>query len=212
MGEGGSSVNTKHPPLTPTLRPVSLHTHTLVCPPPGPKQPPHPHYSTQAHQSNIAATASDFPHSPLSCCVVPSCVVPCHAMPCHAMPCRAICVQVTSTAVRLVSASSGQLLTQWSPATAAANSSTGSDGGGGSSITLAAASPCQVLVAAGGGRLWLLQVRVGWVSHSPFLPLHLSHSSVSNPIQIQIFFKISLSFKIVQTCPQAPSATASASL
>lgn len=59
--------------------------------------------------------------------------------------------------MRLVSASSGQLLHQWSPATAAANSS--SDGG--SSITLAAASPCQVLVAAGGGRVWLLEVLEG---------------------------------------------------
>jgi DNA damage-binding protein 1 len=65
-------------------------------------------------------------------------------------------MQVTSSAVRLVSASSGALLTQWSPATAAANSSSG--GGAGASITLAAASPCQVLVASGGGRVWLLEV------------------------------------------------------
>lgn len=43
---------------------------------------------------------------------------------------------------------------QWSPSSATHNSS--SDGG--SSITLAAASPCQVLVAAGGGRVWLLEV------------------------------------------------------
>jgi DNA damage-binding protein 1 len=63
---------------------------------------------------------------------------------------------VTSSAVRLVSASSGALLTQWSPATAAANS-----GGGSASITLAAASPTQVLVAAGGGRVWLLEVTEG---------------------------------------------------
>jgi hypothetical protein len=66
-------------------------------------------------------------------------------------------MQVTSTAVRLVSASSGQLLHQWSPATAAVNSSSE----GGSTITLAAASPCQVLVAAGGGRVWLLEVSEG---------------------------------------------------
>jgi hypothetical protein len=65
-------------------------------------------------------------------------------------------MQVTSTAVRLISASSGQLLHQWSPATATNNSSSE----GGSIITLAAASPCQVLVAAGGGRVWLLEVTV----------------------------------------------------
>ncbi|KAF6263102.1 mono-functional DNA-alkylating methyl methanesulfonate N-term-domain-containing protein, partial [Scenedesmus sp. NREL 46B-D3] len=63
-------------------------------------------------------------------------------------------LQVTSAAVRLISASSGQLLTQWSPAAAAANASSGS-------ITLAAASPCQVLVASGGGRVWLLEVTEG---------------------------------------------------
>eukprot|EP00878_Enallax_costatus_P030614 GHUV01033367.1.p1 GENE.GHUV01033367.1~~GHUV01033367.1.p1 ORF type:complete len:133 (-),score=25.13 GHUV01033367.1:378-776(-) len=61
--------------------------------------------------------------------------------------------QVTSSAVRLVSASSNSLLQQWSPSTAKHNPTTG-----GSSITLAAASPCQVLVAGGGGRLWLLEV------------------------------------------------------
>uniref|UniRef100_A0A383VG15 DNA damage-binding protein 1 n=1 Tax=Tetradesmus obliquus TaxID=3088 RepID=A0A383VG15_TETOB len=63
-------------------------------------------------------------------------------------------LQVTSSAVRLISASSGQLLTQWSPAAAAANA-------GSSSITLAAASPCQVLVASGGGKVWLLEVTEG---------------------------------------------------
>eukprot|EP00878_Enallax_costatus_P005870 GHUV01006158.1.p1 GENE.GHUV01006158.1~~GHUV01006158.1.p1 ORF type:complete len:800 (+),score=216.97 GHUV01006158.1:186-2585(+) len=62
-------------------------------------------------------------------------------------------LQVTSSAVRLVSASSNSLLQQWSPSTAKHNPTTG-----GSSITLAAASPCQVLVAGGGGRLWLLEV------------------------------------------------------
>lgn len=67
-----------------------------------------------------------------------------------------LCVQVTSSAVRLISASSGQLLHQWSPASAANNSSSED----GSTITLAAASPCQVLVAAGGGRVWLLEVGV----------------------------------------------------
>jgi hypothetical protein len=56
--------------------------------------------------------------------------------------------------VRLISASSGQLLTQWSPAAAAANASSGS-------ITLAAASPSQVLVASGGGKVWLLEVTEG---------------------------------------------------
>lgn len=64
---------------------------------------------------------------------------------------------MTSSAVRLVSATNGQLLQQWSPATAKHNS--GSEGG--STITLAAASPSQVLVAAGGGRLWLLEVTEG---------------------------------------------------
>ena len=63
-------------------------------------------------------------------------------------------LQVTSSAVRLVSASTGELLHQWSPANATHNSSME----GGSAITLAAASPSQVLVAAGGGRLWLLEV------------------------------------------------------
>ncbi|KAF8072489.1 DDB1A [Scenedesmus sp. PABB004] len=62
--------------------------------------------------------------------------------------------QVTSGAVRLVSASSGALLAQWAPASAARNATPGS-------ITLAAASPCQVLVAAGGGRLWLLEATEG---------------------------------------------------
>ncbi|WIA28317.1 hypothetical protein OEZ86_010868 [Tetradesmus obliquus] len=67
-------------------------------------------------------------------------------------------LQVTSSAVRLISASSGQLLTQWSPAAAAANA-------GSSSITLAAASPCQVLVASGGGKVWLLEVTEGGQLH-----------------------------------------------
>lgn len=60
--------------------------------------------------------------------------------------------------MRLISASSGQLLTQWSPAAAAANA-------GSSSITLAAASPCQVLVASGGGKVWVLEVTEGGQLH-----------------------------------------------
>jgi hypothetical protein len=62
--------------------------------------------------------------------------------------------QVTSSSVWLISASSGQLLTHWSPAAAAANASSGS-------ITLAAASPSQVLVASGGGKVWLLEITEG---------------------------------------------------
>jgi cytoskeletal protein RodZ len=69
----------------------------------------------------------------------------------------AAAVQVTNASVRLVASSSGTLLAEWSPA-AAANHPSSSGNSGGSSITLAAASPCQVLVAAGGGRLWLLDI------------------------------------------------------
>eukprot|EP00879_Flechtneria_rotunda_P007343 GHRR01007704.1.p1 GENE.GHRR01007704.1~~GHRR01007704.1.p1 ORF type:complete len:982 (+),score=309.67 GHRR01007704.1:155-3100(+) len=64
-------------------------------------------------------------------------------------------LQVTSSSVRLVSSTTGQLLHEWSPANATHNNSSN---GGSTSITLAAASPCQVLIASGGGLVWLLDV------------------------------------------------------